>query len=277
MSEQATADHSAGPQSRDILMRERREDVYILTMNSPQTRNALSEEMMTAIERALVVITAFREVRAVILAANGPVWCSGHDLKQITARREDGDGGKGYYKRLFRQCTKLMRSLTTYPKPIIAAVGGTATAAGCQLVATCDLAVAGQNAQFATPGVNIGLFCATPMVPLARSIAKKHALEMLLTGEMISSERAAMMGLVNYVVPDAKVLDEAIMLGRLIGSKSPNALITGKAAFYAQADLGTEEAYELATDAMVDGLLHEDSKEGIDAFLKKRRPNWKLP
>ena len=271
-------DQAAAQAAKDnLLLRERRDDVYILTMNSPETRNCLSEAMMSAIERALVVITAFREVRAVILAANGSSFCSGHDLKEITAKREDGDGGKGYYKRLFRHCTKFMNTLTRYPKPVIAAVQGTATAAGCQLVATCDLAVAAQNARFATPGVNIGLFCATPMVPLSRSVTKKHALEMLLTGEMISAERAALMGLVNYVVPEGKALEEAIMLGRLIGQKSPQALIAGKAAYYAQADLKIEEAYELAQEAMVDGLLDEDSKEGIGAFLEKRRPTWKLP
>jgi len=259
-----------------ILLRERRDDVYILTLNCPENRNALSEQMIAAIERALVVIKVWLEVKAVIIAATGPVFCSGHDLRAVTQHREDGDSGKGYYKRLLVQCTRLMTTLTEYPKPIIAAVEGTATAAGVQLISSCDLAVASANARFCTPGVNIGFFCHTPAVALSRNLTRKHALEMLLTGEMIGAPRAAEMGLVNRVAPEGKALDEAITLGRIIAQKSPQALAMGKQSFYAQADQPVAEAYAIASDFMVDNMLTDDAIEGVAAFLHKRKPEWKL-
>ena len=259
-----------------ILLRERRDDVYILTMNSPENRNALSEQMISAIDRALVVIKVWLEVKAVIIAGAGPVFCAGHDLRAITEHREDGDRGKGYYKRLLLQCTRLMNTITTYPKPIIAAVEGTATAAGVQLISSCDLAVASEHAKFSTPGVNIGFFCHTPAVPLSRNLSRKHALEMLLTGEFIDAVRAERMGLVNRLAPQGRALDEAIAMGRIIGKKSPAALAMGKQSFYAQIDQPLEEAYATASDAMVDNMLMDDAIEGVGAFLSKRKPEWKL-
>ena len=258
-----------------ILLRERRDDVYILTLNCPENRNALSEQMIAAIERALVVIKVWLEVKAVIITGTGPVFCSGHDLRQITEHREDGDSGKGYYKRLLLQCTRLMSTLTEYPKPIIAAVQGTASAAGVQLIATCDLAVASANAQFITPGVDIGFFCHTPAVALSRNLSRKHAMEMLLTGDRIGPERAEQMGLVNRVVPEGRALDEAIAMGRVIAQKSPLALSMGKQSFYGQADLPLTEAYAMASDFMVDNMLTHDAEEGVGAFLNKRKPEWK--
>jgi enoyl-CoA hydratase/carnithine racemase len=278
MSDTATASsRAASAASGDkILLRERRDDVYILTLNCPENRNALSEQMIAAIDRALVVIKVWLEVKSVIITGSGPVFCSGHDLRAITEHREDGDGGKGYYKRLLVQCTRLMNTLTGYPKPIIAAVQGTATAAGVQLVASCDLAVADEKARFCTPGVNIGFFCHTPAVPLARTIGRKHALEMLLTGDMLDAARAEQMGLVNRVAPEGKALEEAIAMAKVIAQRSPSALAMGKQSFYAQVDQPQEEAYATASDAMVDNMLTEDAVEGVAAFLNKRKPEWKL-
>ena len=277
MSDTSTAGRAAQQAQHDkILKRERRDDVYILTLNCPENRNALTEQMIAAIDRALVVIKVWLEVKSVIITHTGPVFCSGHDLRAIAEHREDGDGGKGYYKRLLSQCTRLMNTLTDYPKPIIAVIEGTATAAGVQLIASCDLAVASANSRFCTPGVNIGFFCHTPAVPLARNLPRKHALEMLLTGEMIAAPRAAEMGLLNRVAAEGKALDEAIAMAKIIARKSPSALAMGKKSFYAQVDRPLEEAYATAIHFMVDNMLTEDAAEGVDAFLNKRKPEWKL-
>lgn len=271
-----TTTKSVSGTSEKILLRERRDSVYILKLNHPETRNALSEQMIAEIDRALVVVKVWLEVKAVIIAGTGPVFCSGHDLKDIKQHREDGDGGKGHYKKLLAQCTRLMNTIMTYPKPIIAAVQGTATAAGVQLVSSCDLAIAGQSARFCTPGVNIGFFCSTPAVPLSRTVSRKHAMEMLLTGEMFSAARVAEMGLVNRVVPDDKVIDEAVALGSVIAKRSPSAIAMGKAGFYAQADMPMTEAYVHAQEVMVENMLTEDAAEGVAAFLGKREPQWKM-
>ena len=259
-----------------ILIRERRDDVYILTLNCPDNRNALSEQMIAAIERALVVIKVWLEVKIVIIAGAGPVFCSGHDLRAIQQHREDGDSGKGYYKRLLLHCTRLMTTLTEYPKPIIAAVDGAATAAGVQLIASCDLAVASAGARFCTPGVKIGFVCHTPAVPLSRNLTRKHALEMLLTGEFIGAPRALEMGLVNRLAPEGKAVDEAIALAKIIAQKSPEALAMGKRSFHAQEGLPIADAYATASDFMVDNMLMPDAVEGVSAFLGKRKPEWKL-
>jgi enoyl-CoA hydratase/carnithine racemase len=260
-----------------LLLRERRDDVYILTMNHQDSRNALSEAMISELDRALVVVKVWLEVKAVVITASGPVFSSGHDLKDIkTHLEEDGDGGKGHFKKMLTQCTRLMNTLTTYPKPIIAAVQGTAMAAGVQLVASCDLAVAADTAKFCTPGVNIGFFCSTPSVALSRTIARKHAMEMLLTGEMLEAQRALEFGLVNRVVPAHKVVDEAVAFGQIIGRRSPMALAKGKELFYAQADKPTDAAYDTAIAAMIEGMMSEDGREGVAAFLGKREPEWKL-
>jgi len=279
MSDTSTTRQAAAVQQAQhdkILIRERRDDVYVLTLNCPDNRNALSEQMIAAIERALVVIKVWLEVKVVIIAGAGPVFCSGHDLRAIQQHREDGDGGKGYYKRLLAQCTRLMTTLTEYPKPIIAAVDGTATAAGVQLIASCDLAAASANARFCTPGVNIGFFCHTPAVPLSRNLTRKHALEMLLTGEFIDASRALEMGLVNRLAPEGKALDEAIAMAKVIARKSPEALAMGKRSFHAQEGQPIADAYATATDFMVDNMLMPDAVEGVAAFLGKRKPDWKL-
>ena len=276
LSPRISANAALQAQHDKILIRERRDDVYVLTLNCQENRNALSEPMIAAIERALVVIKVWLEVKAVIIAGAGPVFCSGHDLRTIKEHRDDGDSGKAYYKKLLVQCTRLMNTLAEYPKPIIAAVEGTATAAGVQLVSSCDLAVASSAARFCTPGVNIGFFCHTPAVALSRNLTRKHALEMLLTGEMLPASRAHEMGLVNRLAPEGKALDEAIAMARIIARKSPQALAMGKQSYYAQEGLPLDEAYASASDFMVDNMLLPDAHEGVDAFLNKRKPEWKL-
>jgi enoyl-CoA hydratase/carnithine racemase len=271
MAQATTAQHG-----EKILLRERRDDVYVLRMNHEASRNALSEAMIAEIDRALVVIKVWLEVKAVVITGAGPVFCSGHDLKDIRAHMEDGDSGKGHYKKLLAQCTRLMNTLTSYPKPVIAAVQGTATAAGVQLIASCDLAVAADTAQFCTPGVNIGFFCSTPSVPLSRNLARKHAMEMLLTGDMLPASRALEFGLVNRIVPADQVVAEAVKLGRAIGRGSPMAIAAGKQLFYAQEGRTAEDAYELAQEAMVDSMMTQDAREGVNAFLAKRDPEWKM-
>jgi enoyl-CoA hydratase/carnithine racemase len=210
----------------------------------------------------------------VVLTGAAPAFCSGHDLKEMTARRDDADGGEDYFAHIFALCSQMMQSIAACPKPVIAAVNGIASAAGCQLVAACDLAIAASDVKFCTPGVNIGLFCSTPAVALSRTVAKKHAAEMLLTGEMIGAERAAAMGLVNRVVPAARLMDEAMALANLIASKSPEAVALGKQALYGQMGLPLDEAYACNSAIMADNMLMPDAVEGIGAFTGKRAPRW---
>jgi enoyl-CoA hydratase/carnithine racemase len=213
-------------------------------------------------------------VRAVVIAAKGPAFSAGHDLKELSSRRGDTDGGRAYYATIMRRCADMMQGIVRCPKPVIAAVHGSAVAAGCQLVATCDLAVASEEASFATPGVNIGLFCSTPMVALSRNVPRKRAMEMLLLGEMLSAQAAAGYGLVNRVVPAARVMDEALELAALIASKPAATLAIGKQAFYAQAEMTLAQAYDYASGVMVTNMLHAEAKEGIGAFIEKRAPVW---
>jgi enoyl-CoA hydratase/carnithine racemase len=213
-------------------------------------------------------------VRALVIAGTGPVFCAGHDLRELTRHRSDPDGGRAFTERLMRACSHLMQSLVRCPKPVIAAVEGVATAAGCQLVATCDLAVASETARFATPGVNIGLFCSTPMVALSRNVPRKRAMEMLLLGEMLSAGEAAEHGLLNRVVSPGAALETALELARIVASKPPATITIGKEAFYRQAEMGLAEAYDYAAGVMVENMLHAESKEGIGAFLDKRAPDW---
>jgi enoyl-CoA hydratase/carnithine racemase len=231
--------------------------------------------MLEALDAAVGRAAASTEVKAVVLAANGQVFCAGHDLKEITAHRSDSDQGCGFYAQAMAACARLMLAITRCPKPVIAAVQGTATAAGCQLVATCDLAVAAEQAQFCTPGVDIGLFCSTPMVALTRNVPRKRAMEMLLTGEMIGACQAAEWGLVNRVVPQAEVRGSALALAGLIASKSQLTVALGKRTFYDQLERPLAEAYELAAKVMVENLLARDAAEGISAFVEKRTPEWK--
>lgn len=257
-----------------FILREIQGAVCVLTLNRPEARNSLSEPMIAALTSAFAKVSVDNRIHAVVLAANGPAYCAGHDLKELTARRNDPDHGHAFFFRVMTACSTMMQAIAALPKPVIAAVHGTATAAGCQLVASCDLAVASTAARFATPGVDIGLFCSTPMVALTRNIARKHALEMLLTGEPIDAQRAHAIGLINRVVPAGREREEAIALAQTIATKSAATIKTGKAAFYRQADMDIAEAYHFAAKVMTENLMTRDASEGIDAFLAKRPPQW---
>jgi enoyl-CoA hydratase/carnithine racemase len=252
-----------------LLLREDRDGIARLTLNRPAARNALSVGLMSALQDEIDRIAADRSVKVVVIAGAGPAFCAGHDLREIRA-----NPGRAAYEALFDQCSRLMLSITRVPKPVIARVHGVATAAGCQLVATCDLAVAAEDARFATPGVNIGLFCSTPMVALTRAVGRKAAMEMLLTGDLVPASRALELGLVNRVVPAAALDDEIDRLGRQLAEKSPLVLEIGKEAFYRHADMGLEDAYRYASEVMTRNMLARDAEEGVDAFLERRRPEW---
>lgn len=245
-----------------------------LTLNDTRRRNALSEAMLTRLGAALADAGANRAVRVVVLAANGPAFCAGHDLKELTAGRAAPDGGRAYFAKIMALCSGVMQAIVTCPKPVMAEVTGVATAAGCQLVASCDLALAATTAQFSTPGVHIGLFCSTPMVALSRNVATKHAMEMLLTGDMTPAARAAEMGLVNRVVAPEAVQAATMEVARRIASKSSLTLATGKRAFYEQREMSLAAAYDHASAVMVDNMLARDAQEGIGAFIAKRSPQW---
>jgi len=257
-----------------ILLREDLGGIAVLTLNRPETRNSLSEAMLAAISDALAAIATESSVHTVVLAANGPAFSAGHDLKELTARRSDEDGGRAYTRQVMDRCAAMMLAILRLPQPVIAAVEGAAAAAGCQLVATCDLAVAGAGAKFSTPGVQIGLFCSTPMVALSRNVARKHAMEMLLTGETIRAEHALNIGLVNRVVEAGAAREEAIRLARKIATKSAAVVRIGKDAFYRQMEMGITDAYACATDVMVENMMVRDAEEGIGAFIEKREPHW---
>lgn len=253
-----------------ILLRSQTGGVVTLTLNRPGARNALSTAMMHALQAELDSLRNDQTARVVVLAANGPAFCSGHDLKEIRANPT-----RTMYEKLIAECERLMLSLTRLPQPVIAKVQGIATAAGCQLVATSDLAVAADTAKFATPGVHIGLFCSTPAVPLSRTVGKKHAMEMLLTGDMADAATAYRFGLVNKVVPAVELDDAVTRLAKKIAAKSPLTLAIGKETFYRQLDLPLAEAYRHAGAAMIRNLMARDAEEGIDAFVQKRDPVWR--
>jgi enoyl-CoA hydratase/carnithine racemase len=256
------------------LLRGDIDGVALLSLNRPQQRNTLSEAMLGALRGEFASIANDSAVRAVIISHNGPAFSAGHDMKEMTAHRADADRGRGYFKALMEQCSALMMSIRKLPQPVIAAVEGVAAAAGCQLVASCDLAVASQTAQFSTPGVHIGLFCSTPMVALARNVSNKHAMEMLLTGDMVSADDAYRIGLVNRLTPAGKASEHALALARQIASKSMLTVRLGKEAFYRQRELDLAAAYQLTINVMVENMLAHDAKEGIGAFIEKRDPNW---
>ena len=245
------------------------EGVRRITLNRPARRNALSVGLMTALEAAIAEAGADPAARVLILAAHGPAFCAGHDLKEMRA-----NPGRAAYEALFTQCSRLMTAILRCPKPVIAQVHAMATAAGCQLVASCDLAIAGEAAAFATPGVNIGLFCSTPMVALSRAVGRKTAMEMLLTGAPVPAARAVDLGLINRVVADDALAAETLALAESIASKSPLTVKIGKEAFYRQAEMGLDEAYAYASRVMTENMLARDAEEGIDAFLAKREPVW---
>jgi enoyl-CoA hydratase/carnithine racemase len=258
-----------------LLLERPHAGVAVLTMNRPEQRNSLSLGMIEALHSAVRGLSDERGIAAIILAANGTVFSAGHDLKELSAHRADADRGRAFFEETMARCSDMMQAIVACPKPVIAAVQGTATAAGCQLVATCDLAVAAEEAKFCTPGVNIGLFCSTPMVALSRNLARKRAMEMLLLGEMLPAAKAAEHGLVNRVVPQARLMAEAMALAKAIAAKSPATVAIGKAAFYAQIEMPLAEAYAYASRVMVENMLARDAEEGISAFLEKRKPEWK--
>lgn len=252
-----------------VLRQDDAAGITTLTLNRPQARNALSIALMTALQDTLDGLAVDPTVKVVVLAGAGPAFCAGHDLREMR-----GLTGEAAYVALFRQCSRLMLSITRLKQPVIARVHGVATAAGCQLVASCDLAVAAESTRFATPGVNIGLFCSTPMVALSRAVARKHAMEMLLCGDMIAASRAAEIGLVNRVVADAALDDTVTALAQQIAGKSPLTLAIGKEAFYHQIEHGLDDAYAYTSAVMARNMMSRDAAEGIDAFLGKRAPQW---
>lgn len=268
---------SAAPQTEAAPFVLRADDraVAVLTLNRPASRNSLSLAMMAALQSQLDALAQDETVRCVVLAAAGPVFCAGHDLKEISAARAAPDAGRALFVETMAACGRLMQSIVALPQPVIASVQGVATAAGCQLVATADLAVAAHSARFCTPGVDIGLFCSTPAVALSRSIARRPALEMLLTGNMVGAEAALAMHLINRVVPDAELADATLTLARQIAGRSAVAVRLGKRGFHRQSGLPLAEAYALAGEVMVENLLAEDAAEGIAAFTGKRPPEWK--
>ena len=257
-----------------ILLREDKDGVATLTLNRPDARNALSEALIAALIGELDAIAKDRSVRAVIVAGNGPAFSAGHDLKEMTSHRNEPDRGRAYFAALFEKCAGMMQQIMHLPQPVIASVHGVATAAGCQLAASCDLVVASEAARFATPGVQIGLFCSSPMVPLSRKVASNHAIEMLLTGEMVSAKRAYEMGLVNRVVAAGQEREEANKLARTITAKSAYVQKIGKEAYYRQLDLNLADAYRYGAKVMAENMMARDAEEGILAFIEKREPKW---
>ena len=257
-----------------ILERHDTGAVTRLVMNAPERLNALSDEMLAALHTSLDEIANDRSIRAVIISGNGKAFCAGHDLKQMTTGRQAEDGGRAYFKDLFDRCAAMMARVQSLPQPVIAQVHGIATAAGCQLVATCDLAIAAQGTKFGVNGVNIGLFCSTPMVALSRNIGRKQAFEMLTTGAFIQAERAGTLGLINRVVAAEALENEAIALAKTVASKLGTAVKIGKKAFYNQIEMNVADAYAYTGDVMVENMLDRDTSEGIAAFLDKRDPTW---
>jgi enoyl-CoA hydratase/carnithine racemase len=264
---------AATPQS-PILLRETLGSISVFTLNRPAARNSLSEGLIAGLHAALKEIHDDASIRAVVIAANGPAFSAGHDMKELTARRADADRGRGYFAEIMTACSAMMQAIEQLPKPVVAAVQGVATAAGCQLVASCDLAVASEAATFATPGVDIGLFCSTPMVALSRNVPRKQAMEMLLTGEPVSAATARDIGLVNRVVAAGTERDAAIALAQKVALKSAYTVRLGKAAFYRQAEMSLADAYRYAAEVMTENMMARDAEEGIGAFIEKREPKW---
>ncbi len=258
----------------EIKSNEIADGILTLTLNRPDQRNSLTRELMSQIIAAISAASNDSGVRVIVLRGNGPAFCAGHDLKEMTEHRSDTDKGKQFYKETMRQCSDMMQGIVRCPKPVIARVHGIATAAGCQLVASCDLAVAADTAKFATPGVNLGLFCSTPMVALSRNLSRKHAMEMLLLGEMQPAKHAVQIGLINKAVPEEELDTEVKRFVEKIASKSKYAIAVGKEAFYEQVEIKLSDAYDYASDVMVRNMLAEDAEEGIGAFLGKRNPEW---
>jgi len=258
-----------------ILLREMVGPIVVLTLNRPAARNSLSTAMIASLHAELIDIGNDKAIRGVVLAANGPAFSAGHDMKELTARRTDPDRGRAFFAEAMNGCSAMMQAIVRLPKPVVAAVQGVATAAGCQLVASCDLAIASEAASFATPGVDIGLFCSTPMVALSRNVPRKQAMEMLLTGEPVPAVRAREIGLVNRVVAAGTERDAAIALAQQVALKSAYTVKLGKEAFYRQAEMSLTDAYRYAAEVMTENMMARDAEEGIGAFIEKRTPTWR--
>lgn len=258
-----------------ILERQDTGAITHLTLNAPDRLNALSDEMLAALQTELDNLRDEQSIRCVILSGAGKAFCAGHDLKQMTAGRQAADGGKAYFKDLFERCAKMMMTIQSIPQPVIAQVHGIATAAGCQLVASCDLAVAAHDTRFGVNGVNIGLFCSTPMVALSRNIPRKLAFEMLTTGEFIGADRAAGIGLINRAVSSDTLETETRALAETIASKLRAAIKIGKSAYYEQIQMPLSQAYAYTGDVMVENMMQPETEEGVAAFLDKKPPEWK--
>jgi enoyl-CoA hydratase/carnithine racemase len=274
MKAQSPARATRAVETEPALLRDDVGSIAVLTLNRPKSRNTLTEAVLAAIGNELTAIADAPSVRAVVLTAKGPAFSGGHDLKELTARRSDADGGRAYFRHIMLTCSAMMQQIVRLPQPVIAAVQGTATAAGCQLVASCDLAVASADAKFGVSGINAGLFCSTPMAPLSRNVARKHAMEMLLTGDLISAPEAFRIGLVNRVVPAGNELDAALTLARKIAGKSSHVVKIGKEAFYRQLEMSLDDAYRYTAEVMVENMMARDAKEGISAFVEKRPAKW---
>lgn len=257
-----------------ILERDDKGAVAYLKMNAPERLNALSDEMLAALQEQIDSLQEDTSIKAVVLSGNGKAFCAGHDIRQMTAGRAADDKGKSYFESLFARCTSVMLGLQRLPQPVIAQVHGIATAAGCQLVASCDLAIAAQDCRFGVNGVNIGLFCSTPMVALSRNIPRKHAFELLTTGEFMQASRAAELGLINRAAPPEELENEVNAMANLIASKLGAAVKVGKEAYYAQLQMPIDEAYAYTSDVIVENLMQRDTIEGMAAFVEKRAPDW---
>jgi len=258
----------------DILLRRDADRIATLTLNRPEALNALSEDLLAALQAEFDSLSVDRSVKAVILRGAGRAFCAGHDLKELQGKRQSDDGGRAYFQALFAQCARMMSTIPRLPQPVIAEVHGIATAAGCQLVATCDMAVAADTARFGVNGVNIGLFCSTPMVALSRNIPRKHAFEMLTTGDFLAPARARDLGLVNRVVPEADLGAETQRLAETVAAKLGSAVKIGKTAFYEQLEMSLDAAYAHTGRVIAENMMHADTAEGVQAFLEKRPPDW---
>ena len=260
---------------QDILKVEQNTDSIVrLILNDEKSGNSLSDEMISLMSSRLEEISNNEDIKVVVIASTGKIFCAGHNLKEMTEARQNNDEGKRYFNNLFQSCSDMMQSIVNCPKPVIAEIDGIATAAGCQLVASCDLAIASDTSSFATPGVNLGLFCSTPMVALSRNVKKKDAMKMLLTGEMIDAEEAKRISLINDYVVSEKLSVEVMNLAKKIASKSMKTVNIGKSAFYKQAELSLSDAYRYTSEVMAKNIMNDDAKEGIASFIEKRDPNW---
>lgn len=258
----------------DLVLRNDTGAVAQLTLNSPGNLNALSDTMLAAIQAEFDRLAEDKTIRVITIKGEGKAFCAGHDLKEMTAGRAADDGGAAYFRDLFNRCATMMQTIPRLPQPVIAQVHGIATAAGCQLVASCDMAIAAEGTRFGVNGVNIGLFCSTPMVALSRNIARKQAFEMLTTGQFIDSARAAELGLINRAVAQENLEEETLSLANTVAGKLGSAVRVGKRAFYEQLEMGLAEAYTHTGEVMALNMMNSDTKEGIDAFIEKRSPNW---